>query len=89
MVWGKILMWVSKNEYHWLRGEYYDEDENLVNIEILSEIKTMDDREMPTRMEMIPADEEGHKTVLIFDKMEFDVNLDESFFSQQNMRRVR
>ncbi|MBW6536399.1 MAG: outer membrane lipoprotein-sorting protein [Mariniphaga sp.] len=89
VVWGKILMWVSKNEYHWLRGEYYDEDENLVNIEILSDIKKMDDREMPTRMEMIPADKEGHKTVLIFDEMEFNVDLKESFFSQQNMRRIR
>jgi outer membrane lipoprotein-sorting protein len=89
VVWGKILMWVSKNEYHWLKAEYYDEDENLVNIEILSEIKTMDDREMPTRMEMIPAEKEGYKTILIFDEMEFDVDLNESFFSQQNMRRVR
>ena len=89
VVWGKILMWVSKNEYHWLKAEFYDEDETLVNIEILSEIKIMDDREMPTRMEMIPADKEGHKTVLIFDEIEFNVNLDESFFSQQNMRRIR
>jgi len=89
VVWGKILMWVSKKEYHWLRAEFYDEDEELVNIEILSEIKMMDDRKMPTRMEMIPADKEGHKTVLIFDKIEFNVDLDESFFSQQNMRRIR
>lgn len=89
VVWGKILMWVSKNEYHWLKAEYYDEDENLVNIEILSDIKKMDDREMPTQLEMIPADKAGHKTVLIFDAIEFDVDLDESFFSQQNMRRVR
>ncbi len=89
VVWGKILMWISKNEYHWLKAEFYDEDETLVNIEILSEIKIMDDREMPTRMEMIPADKEGHKTVLIFDEIEFNVNLDESFFSQQNMRRIR
>lgn len=89
VVWGKILMWISKNEYHWLKAEYYDEDEELVNIEILSDIKKMDDREMPTRMEMIPADKQGHKTVLIFDEIEFNVNLDESFFSQQNMRRIR
>ncbi|SHE75994.1 Outer membrane lipoprotein-sorting protein [Mariniphaga anaerophila] len=89
VVWGKILMWVSKKEYHWLRAEYYDEDEKLVNIEILSDIKKMDDREMPTRLEMIPADKDGHKTTLIFDEIKFNVAQDESFFSQQNMRRVR
>ncbi|MDD4756216.1 MAG: outer membrane lipoprotein-sorting protein [Prolixibacteraceae bacterium] len=89
VVWGKILMWISKEEYHWLKGKFYDEDGELVNTEILSEIKMMDDREMPTRMEMIPADKDGHKTILIFDEIEFNVDLDESFFSQQNMRRVR
>jgi len=89
VVWGKILMWVSKEEYHWLKAEYYDEDDYLVNTEILMEIKKMDDRELPTRMEMIPADKDGQKTILIFDEIEFDVDLNESFFSQQNMRRIR
>ena len=89
VVWGKVLMWISKDELHWLQGEYYDEDGYLVNTEVLTDIKQMDDRVMPTRMEMIPADEEGHKTILIFDRIEFDVDISESFFSQQNMKRIR
>jgi outer membrane lipoprotein-sorting protein len=89
VVWGKVLMWISKDEFYWLRSEFYDEDDILVNTEILSEIKKMDDRNMPTRMEMIPADEEGHKTTMIYEKIDFDVKIDESFFSQQNMKRVR
>ncbi len=89
VVWGKVLMWISKDEFYWLRSEFYDEDNILVNTEILSDIKKMDDRTMPTRMEMIPANEEGHKTILIYDKIDFDVKIDESFFSQQNMRRIR
>ncbi len=89
VVWGKIIMWISKDEYYWLKTEYYDEDNFLVNTEILSDVKKMDDRTMPTRMEMIPADEEGHKTIIIFDKMKFNIKLKESFFSQQNMKRIR
>ncbi len=89
VVWGKVIMWISKEELHWLKAEFYDEDGYLVNTEILSDIKKMDDRVMPTRLEMIPADEEGNKTILIFDKIDFDVKIDESFFSQQNMKRVR
>jgi len=89
VVWGKVIMWVSKEDYYWLKGEYYDEDGNLVNTEILSEIKQMDDRKIPTRMEMIPADEPGNKTIIIFKNMKFSVKLDESFFSQQNMKKVR
>jgi len=89
VVWGRILMWVSKNEYHWLKAEYYDEDGILVNTEIMSEVKLMDDREMPTRMEMIPADKPGQKTIMIFEKMKFDIKIDETFFSQQNMKKVK
>ena len=89
VVWGKILMWVSKEDYYWLKAEYYDEDNKLVNTEILSDIQQMDDRKMPTRLEMIPADEKGNKTILIFKDIKFNVNLDESFFSQQNMKRIR
>jgi outer membrane lipoprotein-sorting protein len=89
VVWGKIIMWISKDDYYWLKTEYYDEDNFLVNTEILSDIKKMDDRTMPTRMEMVPVDEEGHKTIIIFDKMKFNIKLKESFFSQQNMKRIR
>nr|WP_319509833.1 outer membrane lipoprotein-sorting protein [uncultured Draconibacterium sp.] len=89
VVWGKVIMWISKKELHWLKAEFYDEDGYLVNTKILTDVKMMDDREMPTRLEMIPADEEGNKTVMIFDKIEFDVDLKESFFSQQNMKRIR
>ena len=89
VVWGKILMWVSKNEYHWLKAEYFDEDGILVNTEIMSEVKIMDNREMPTRLEMIPADKPGQKTIMIFKKLKFDIKIDESFFSQQNMKKVK
>ena len=89
VVWGKILMWVSREDYFWLKAEYFDEDGFLVNTEILSNIKKMDDRMMPTHLEMIPADKPGQKTVMNFDRMKFNVKLDEAFFSQQNMKKIR
>ena len=89
VVWGKVIIWVSKEDYYWLKAEYYDEDGYLVNTENLSEVKQMDDRKIPTRMEMIPADEPGNKTIIIFKNMKFSVKIDESFFSQQNMKRIR
>jgi outer membrane lipoprotein-sorting protein len=89
VVWGKVVMWISKIDYLWLKGEYYDEDGILVNTEILSDIKMMGNRKMPTRLEMIPSDKPGQKTVLIFKNIEFDVKIDESFFSQQNMKKVK
>jgi outer membrane lipoprotein-sorting protein len=89
VVWGKVLMWVSKKDLLWLKAEFYDEDGTLVNTEILGDVKKMDDRVIPTRMEMIPADKEGQKTIMIFENTDFDVSLKEDFFSIQNMKKIK
>ena len=49
----------------------------------------MGDREIATKLEMIPAEKEGHKTVITYHDIQFDINLKESFFSIQSMKRVR
>jgi len=87
-VWGKIISWVDK-DYNQRKVEYYDEDEYLVNIMNLKNIKKMHDREIPTRWEMIPADEEGNMTIIEILESEFDKPIPENYFSQQNMKRVR
>ena len=89
VVWGKVKVWVAKQEKLFLKMEYYDEDSFLVRTEILSDIKTMGGRTIPTKYEIIPADEPDQKTVVIIHDMKFNVNRDDSFFSQQNMKRIR
>ena len=80
---------MAKQEKLFLKMEYYDEDSFLVRTEILSDIKTMGGRTIPTKYEIIPADEPDQKTVVIIHDMKFNVNRDDSFFSQQNMKRIR
>jgi outer membrane lipoprotein-sorting protein len=89
VVWGKIISWVSQKGYMNLRNEYYDEDGFLVNTEILSEIKQVGDRIMPTHFEIIPEDKKGQKTSMKFTQVSFDKTIDDSFFSIQNMKRIR
>ena len=89
VVWGRIVMWISTKEYLQLKTEYYDEDDFLVKTEIGSDIKSMGGRLIPSRFELIPADEEGHKTIVTMVVVEFNKPIDDSFFTQQNMKRVR
>lgn len=89
VVWGKIIRWISKEEYMMMKSEYYDEDEYLVKTEFASNVKTMDDRKIPTRIEIIPADKDNQKTVGIINDIKFNIDINDSFFSQQNMKRVR
>ncbi len=89
VVWGRIEAYISKNDYYQLLFKYYDEDEFLVNTMVLSEIKNMGDRTIPTRLEMIPADNPDQKTVVIYEEMEFNVALKKDFFSIQNLKQIR
>ena len=89
VVWGKVIMWVSKQDYLQLKGEMYDEDGELVNTMKASKIKNLGGRMIPSYQEMIPADKEGHKTILEFKNMAFDINLADDFFSVQNMKKVK
>jgi outer membrane lipoprotein-sorting protein len=89
VVWGKIIKWISIDEFDQMKSEYYDEDDMLVKTDIAYDIKLMSDRKIPTRLEIIPADEEGHKTVVHIIKMQYGINKSESFFSQQNMKRIK
>ena len=89
VVWGKVVMWIDKKDYLTLRVEYFDEDDYLVKTEKASDIKTISGRVIPTKYTLIPADEEGHKTIVKVDEIDFNIPLEDDFFSQQNMKRLR
>lgn len=89
VVWGKIEAYVAKEEFIELLVRYYDEDGFLINTLILSNIREMDDRVIPTKMEMIPAENPDRKTVIEYRNIEFDVEITEDFFSMRNMKRIR
>ncbi|UCF64808.1 MAG: outer membrane lipoprotein-sorting protein [bacterium] len=89
VVWGKIKTWISKDEYLQLRADYFDEDLVLIKSMIGSQVKKMGGRTIPCHWEMIPLDEPGQKTVMDYLEIKFNVDIEESFFSQQNMKRIR
>jgi outer membrane lipoprotein-sorting protein len=89
VVWGKIFKWISKKEYLQMKSEYYDEDGYLIKTELAYDIKTMDGRLLPSRFELVPEDEAGHKTMVVMDEILFNKPLSDGFFSQQNMKKVR
>lgn len=89
VVWGKVIMWVTMKGFDQWMVKYYDEDNKLVNVSNSYDLKQMSDRVIPTRIELIPENKKGQKTVLHIDQMKFNIKLDESFFSQQNMKKVK
>ena len=89
IVWGKVLVWVDKEHYILLKEENYDQRGRVENTIYFSEITEIDNRVFPTKMLLQPADNPDQKTIMKYQTLEFDIDIDKSFFTQQNMRRVR
>jgi outer membrane lipoprotein-sorting protein len=90
VVWGKIFTYISLDgEYLQLRVEFYDEDGYLVNIMEGKDVGEIGGKILPRKMIMSPVDEPGNSTIMINEELEFDIDVDPSFFSVQNMKKIR
>jgi outer membrane lipoprotein-sorting protein len=89
IVWGKVLVWVDKKDYMQMMVEFYDEDGALINRMTGKNIRMLAGRLLPSVMEMEPLEKKGYKTILIYDQLEFDTPLEDSYFSTQKMKLIR
>lgn len=89
VIWGHQMWWVDKKEYIVLKTELYDEDGYLVRTERGMELKSFEGRILPSLIELVPEENEGNKTLLRINEMKFNIDIAESFFSQQNMKSIR
>ena len=75
VVWGKLVTWIDKKDYMQMKVEFYDEDGFLVNTMTGSDITNFSGDWLPARLEVVPADEPGNKTVVEHKQISFDVQL--------------
>ncbi len=89
VVWGKIRYQVSKENLLPTWTRYYDESDELIRTMTFSEIRLMGSRLVPTVMTIQPADKPTESTVIRYHELDFDVDLDEDYFSLRNLRSAR
>ncbi|HDU8578514.1 TPA: outer membrane lipoprotein-sorting protein [Vibrio diabolicus] len=89
VVWSKVRLWISQTSFLQRKVEFYDEFDELVNVLTTYDVQTLGGRDVAARMEMQPIDKPGNKTVLITHEAQFDFDIDDDFFSQQQMKALR
>ncbi|HOW41022.1 MAG TPA: outer membrane lipoprotein-sorting protein [Bacteroidales bacterium] len=89
IIWGQQVWWIDKKDYIIMKAELFDEDGYLERTEIASDLKVFDGRLVPSVIELIPAEKEGNRTIVKISEMKFNIEVEESFFSQQNMKSIR
>jgi outer membrane lipoprotein-sorting protein len=86
-VWGKIDYIVSKSPLIPLRQIFYDDAGKKIRRMTFSQPKDFDGQLMPSVMEMIPLNKEGHRTLIIYDELDFNpADVNEQTFSLRNLK---
>ncbi len=87
IVWGKVIAAVRASDYIPVWQHFYDEKDKLMRILNFKEIKTFSGKTLPSVMEMLPTNKEGHKTVIRFVNAVYDSELNENIFTRRNLQK--
>lgn len=89
VVWGKVVTHISVKQTLQLRTEFYDEDDYLVTTLLAKEIKNLGGQELPSKLTIMPADEEGFYTEMTYKELDFNFTFPAGFFERSNMKLVQ
>jgi outer membrane lipoprotein-sorting protein len=92
VVWGKVItdvaLYDSDQAVVPLKEEDYSERGELIRTITLSDVKILDGRRVPSRLECVPTAKKGQKTTLVYHDLQFDVPLSDDFFSYQHLQKA-
>ncbi len=86
-LWNSIELVLCEDGALPIKATYYDRRDRLARTIHWDEVQVFDGRKLPARMTLIPEDEEGHKTVLVYKDLEFEVDLPRDLFSLSRLER--
>ena len=89
VVWGHLEYQVRKDDVMPLWAKYFDEDGELARTIEFTEFSELGGRVMPTVMHIRPADKPDERTIFRYDDIEFDIDIDSSFFSLRALQSGR
>jgi len=87
-VWGKIEYTIDKKSMVPVRQVFFEDDGTEVRVLTYKEPKQFADAMLPSVMEMVPLNKEGHKTVVIYDTLELNVDdISNELFTLRNLKK--
>ncbi|MFC1452690.1 outer membrane lipoprotein-sorting protein [Verrucomicrobiota bacterium] len=88
-LWQRFELLVSEDGRIPVRAQYYDRRGRLSRTLHWSEVKTFDGKRVPSRLTLIPEDEKGNKTEMVYHDIDFDVDVADGTFSLSTLERKR
>ncbi|MCP4641556.1 MAG: outer membrane lipoprotein-sorting protein [bacterium] len=88
-LWSRFELVVTEDGRTPLLARHYDRKGRLARTVHWQDLKEFDGRAIPSRMVLVPEDEEGEKTEMVYHALDFDVDMPESTFSLSRLERQR
>ena len=86
-VWGKIDYVIDKTNLVPVSQRFYDDNNVMVRHLEFSELRDYSGRLLPSRLEMIPLNKPGHKTLVIYESLNFEpIDVNDSDFTLRNLQ---
>ena len=86
VVWGKVMVTLRPDGVP-REISYWEEDGTLVRTMFFSDVREIGGQFIPFHMRLVPADEPGEFTEIVYEAIEFDIEIPDSMFSLQALRR--
>ncbi len=87
VVWGKIVYEIEQESLLPIQALYFGEDGRLRRTMTFHDVRKIGGRTVPTRLLLVPADDQDEYTQMIYHDLEFDIPLPERTFSLSQLRR--
>ncbi len=85
---GKLKMWVRKDNYYPFKIEYYDKGGNLWKVMERRKIEKIGKYWFSKEMELKDL-KEDHKTIMTLENVEFDTGLKDKLFTKRYLKRAK
>jgi len=85
---GKLKMWVRKDNYYPVKVEFYDKGDNLWKVMERRQIKKVGKYWVSKEMEMKDLKDQ-HSTIMQLQNIEFDTGLSDKLFTQRYLKRSK
>ena len=87
LVWGRVDVSLVNHTLLPQQVLYFDEDLNVTRTISFGDVQRMGGRDIPTKMEVTVAEKPGERTLITYDAIDFNVDIDDSMFTIMALKR--